>query len=238
MRLAGILKIMGFWSMVFLFTLGSIPTVLAENNDDALNGTYIGLTFLYNSIGGNFNGDDYFDSGQELLFIPKVKSHYGFGVLVGIRVPYNNKNRAFASELGYYRSTHDYTLFEVEAGGAIFNMLTLNARLYFSANKAIQPFINGEIAYSWLIAKDCSITTIEPIRTGNASYPGLLLGVGGGIAYYIHPKVSIDAGIIFRFFMCSNAKGVLGETHDIESLLGISPNIILGIRYTFNSVKD
>lgn len=237
MRLAGILKIMGFWSMVFLFTLGSIPTVLAENNDDALNGTYIGLTFLYNSIGGDFNGEDYFDSGQELLFIPKVKSNYGFGVSVGRRVPFN-KNLGLASELGYYRSTHDYTLLEVEGGEAIFNMLTLNARLYFSANKAIQPFINSEVAWAWLIAKDCSITTIEPIRTGNASFSGLVLGVGGGIAYYIHPKVSIDAGIIFRFFMCGNAKGVLRETHDIESLLGISPNIILGIRYTFNSARD
>lgn len=237
MRLAGILKIMGFWSMVFLFTLGSIPTVLAENNDDALNGTYIGLTFLYNSIGGHFNGEDYFDSGQELLFIPKVKSNYGFGVSVGKRVPFN-KNLGMVSELGYYRSTHDYTLLEVEGGEAIFNMLTLKPRLYFSANKAIQPFINGELAWAWLIAKDCSITTIEPIRTGNASFSGLVLGVGGGIAYYIHPKVSIDAGIIFRFFMCANAKGVLRETHDIETLLGISPNIILGIRYTFNSARD
>ena len=81
MRLGEILKIMGICSMIFLFTLGSTSTALAENNDDTLSGAYISFTFLYNSFGGGFDGKTDFDFGEEIILVPNVKGDLGFGVL-------------------------------------------------------------------------------------------------------------------------------------------------------------
>lgn len=233
MRLVEIIKIMGLCSMVF-FALGYNSTVLAENNDENVSCVYISFALLYNSFGGEFDGKLSFDFEEEIIYVPKVKSNYGFGVMLGSRFKFR-KNSSVAAELGYYRSTHDYTHLQTEGGSVFSNMLLLSAKYYFPVNKTIQPFLNGEMAWSWLIVKNGLITSVGPpevAKIGDASYRGLALGVGGGITYYLHPKVSINAGIILRWLMMNSAKGEFKEAHDINNLMAISPNFTIGITYT------
>ena len=237
MRLAEILKITGFCTVVFLFTSGSISTALAEKNDKALSGAYIGFTTLCNSFGGEFDGKKYFDFGEEVIYVPKVEGNLGFGILLGTRYNFK-KNNSIAAELGYYYSTHDNVRFRGRS--IFFNMLALNTKYYFSANKTIQPFFNGELAWPWLSVEGGSSVLVghpEAARLGNASFRGLALGIGVGIAHYPHPKISINAGFIYRWLIMLSVKGQLKEAYDIETLMTISPSIIVGITYTFYGCK-
>jgi len=115
-------------------------------------------------------------------------------------------------------------------------MLFLDTKYYFSANRAIQPFLTGEIAYSWLRVEESSVTSFGPPEVaivGDASFRGLALGIGGGIAHCPHPKISINLGVIFRWLMIGSAKGELGELYDINTLNAFNLNFTIGITYTF-----
>lgn len=233
MKLGERLKIIGISFTIFSFVSGSSSVALAKNNNTTLNYAYVGFAFLYNSFGGEFDGKTDFDFGEEIILVPKVQSDIGFGALLGLRHNFK-KNNSIGVELGYNYSAHDNA--RAIRSSVFSNMLFLDTKYYFSANRAIQPFLNGEIAFSWLRVEEGSVTSLGPpevARVGDASFCGLALGIGGGIAYYPHPKISINLGIIFRWLMLGYAKGELGELYDINTLNAFNTNITVGITYTF-----
>lgn len=237
MGLAEIRRTVGFCFVVYLFFLGSTSIALAGNNDGASSGPYLGLTFLYNSIGGDFDGQKYFDFAEETILVPRIKSSHGFGIVLGSKFKFK-RNKYIALELAHYHSTHDNARLFAEAGSVFFNMFILNVKYYFLANKITQPFFNGELALSKLRVEEGSLFGTPEVATfGDASYGGLSVGFGGGIAHYPHPKVSINLGVIFRFLIVDSVKGKFIETSNIENLMSISPNITIGINYTFLSRK-
>ena len=230
MRLAKISRLIGFCLLACMFTFGGASQILAENNY-ALTGPYLGLNFCYDSIGGEFDGETLLRLDGQRWLVPKVKSNYGFGVLFGWRF---EKSKV---AMGYYHSTHDYTFVDALGESTSLHLISLDARVYFSKEKTIQPFIEAEFAYTWMIVNDAAFTTEEPIRFGEASYRGLAYSVGGGIAYYLSPQISIDAGIFFRLYMYGSVKGLWGGVYEIEDggLFSFSPIIKVGITYTFKT---
>ncbi|MCK4646188.1 MAG: hypothetical protein KAU46_08040 [Candidatus Aminicenantes bacterium] len=237
MRLTEIRRTTGFCFVVYLFFLGSTSIALAGNNDGASSGLYFGLTYGYNSIGGDFDGQKYFDFEEETILVPKVKSGSGVGIVLGSKFKLK-RNKCIALELAHYNSTHDNARVWAEAGSVFFNMFILNVKYNFLANKITQPFFNGELALSKLRVEGGSLFgTNEVAIYGDASYGGLSVGFGGGIEYCPHPKVSVNLGVIFRFLIVYSVKGEFIETSNIETLMSISPNITIGLNYTFLSRK-
>lgn len=237
MRLAERVRIIGFGFVVYLFFLGSTTLALAGNNNDASSGPYLGLTFLFNSFSGDFDGKKYFDFNEETILVPKMKSGLGFGITLGSKYKLQ-RNKCIAAELAYYHSTHDNARLSGGARSVFFNMFTLNLKYYFLANKIIQPFFNGEFGLSKLSVEGGTLFGPPEVAIfGDASYRGLSVGIGGGIAHYPNPKVSINLGIIFRFLMVGSVKGEFVEAPDIETLISINPNITIGITYSFLNRK-
>lgn len=208
---------------ILFFTFGIASSVTAQENYYAKDGFYIGFNIPFNNIGGDFNGDTFLDAGSQVILIPKVESSSGLGISVGV------KFSELAYELNYLSSTHDVTFLGVP-GEADYNMVNLDIKYYYSADKRFRPNLLFGFCVPWLVVKDGSTDGVD---VGDATFHGLGLNIGGGISYYINPRVSISGGVIFRWISYGSA-GASGRSRRLEDNLdgsGIDFNV--GITYTF-----
>lgn len=226
-------KILGIWGLVLilLFGMGSAgmgSAVSAEEKYYAKQGTYIGLTLPYNAINGNFDGESFLSRQSEIILVPKVESSFGWGILLG------GRRQKWAGELSYLRSTHDVTWLGAK-GEATYNIVSLDFKRYFLVDGPVQPyFLLGWIPYASFVVKDGSASSSGDV--GDATFTALLTGLnlGGGLAFYLHPRVSLNGGIIYRLILFGDAEGVEGVTAPIEDpLSGSGLNLNVGIAFTF-----
>lgn len=207
-----LLKIMGIWVVISMSMLGMAFTVSAEEKKYyAKKGFYVGVTVPYNTIGGDFDGETALIAPGEVILVPKVESNYGWGILIGGRGP------SSAIELSYLRSTHDVTWLGAK-GEADYNMVNLDFKGFFLADKPTQPYLLLGLCFPWLVVKDASADVYGDV--GDATFKGIGLNLGGGLAYYLHPKVSISGGVIYRWISYGSAEGVSGTDRDMEDRLG------------------
>lgn len=191
----------------------------------AKSGFYIGLNAPYNTIGGDFDGTSILLGEDDLILVPKINSNFGWGVTLGSR----GENAAV--ELNYVRSKHDATWMGAKVE-SIFNMVSLDFKGFFLTNKPIQPFLMYGIGYSWLDVKDGSVN--KKLVVGDATYSGGGANLGAGLAYYIHPRVSVHGEIIYRAIWYVYASGVEGSGAVLDEYLyggGLCGNV--GLTYTF-----
>lgn len=211
-----------FWVMI------STSTGLAEDRTFEKKHFFIGFTGLFNTFGGGFKGDSYYNPGDELIFVPELKSNYGYGFSFG----YRHWNAA--GEFAYYKSTHDASFFDVQEE-ADFSMYCLRVRVYpWKSSKSVHPFFLIAGQGMILKVKDGAITLNEPIKVGDGTFKGLGFDFGGGISFYPHSAFCINTGIFFRWLLFSTVTGVLEESHGIEDfdLQSFSINFTIGIALT------
>ena len=209
---------------ILFFTFGIASSVTAQENYYAKDGLYIGFNIPFNNIGGDFNGDTFLTDGFQVILIPEVESSSGLGISVGGRFS------ELAFELNYLSSTHDATFLGAK-GEADYNMVNLDFKYYYSADKRFQPNLLFGLCVPWLVVKDGSSDGVD---VGDATFQGFGLNIGGGIAYYINPRVSISGGVIYRWISYHSAEGVSGGSQQLDDNLdgsGIDFNV--GITYTF-----
>lgn len=225
-------SIIGFFAVVtgltFVTSFGvSAQDRLGEEQPYARQGTYVAIFAPYNSIGGDFDGQTVLTAPTEMLLVPEVEDDYGWGISVG------GRGRKWAGELSYLRSKHDFTWLGAK-GEAVYNQVSFDFRRYFSVDKQLQPyFLIGWIPYAWLVEKDGSASATE---VGDATFIAAATGlnVGGGLAFYLNPKISLHGGIIYRWISFGRAEGVEGVSREIEdSLNGSGVNYEIGITFTF-----
>lgn len=219
------LRIMKFWVFVSIFVLSGASLIFAEY---AKKGWYGRLIFpIYSLRGSDFDGETSLSNGF-LILVPKVETGSGFGLTFG-------KSLGIGEiELSYLRTTHASSFFESGGDSSIW-IADLNLKVHFLKEKSIQPYALLGMGYSILTAKDFSMTLYETVnRNSDASFKGLGFSGGAGIAFYIHPKVSIDGELIFRFMWFDSAKTPYEEWWEIGvPMFGFGLNFIVGITYTF-----
>jgi hypothetical protein len=221
-------KVVKCWVIVlifiFYFFTGSIVLAEEERVYYAKNGFYMGVTTPYNTINGDFDGETILVASDEIVLVPEIENNYGWGILIGGR----DKNGAV--ELSYLRSTHDASFLGAE-GEAVYNMINLDLKGYFLADKPVQPYLLMGLCIPWLVVEDASATAYE---VGDVTFKGIGLNLGAGLAYYFHPRVSINGGVTYRWITYTSAEGVSGKNRSIEDELsgnGLSFNV--GMAFTF-----
>lgn len=222
-------KVVGFLSVLLIFMFGVTFRVSAEEKFYAKEGFYMGITLPYNTIGGDFEGNSMLIGPDEIILVPKVEGDFGWGIALG------GRGKKWAGELSYLRSTHNVTWLGAQ-GEAVYNLVTLDFKRYFLVDKSVQPYILlGWIPSAWLTVKDGSADVFG--RVGDATFIEIFsagLDLGGGLAFYLHPRVAINTGILYRLVYFATAEGVIGEPGDIEDSLnasGLSYNV--GLTFTF-----
>ncbi len=206
-----------------MMTLGTVQLVFAQELYYAKTGFYVGLSLPYNNISGDFNGDTVLVGPSDIIIVPKIEDDYGFGILLGVT------SGQGAGELSYLRTTHDAS-FLGGKGEVEYNMVNIDGKYYFLAHARVQPYLLLGLSFPWLIIKDGSASSSA---VGDATFTGIGFNLGTGIAYYLHPRVSINAGINYKPLWYTRAEGVVGEGKLEDAIDGSGFNFNVGMTYIF-----
>jgi hypothetical protein len=203
-------------ALALLLLAQAIPG-MAKND-----GILIGIVAPYNTFAGDFDGNNYFNSGEEIYLVPKMESAFGYGVTAGSR----NGNMDW--EFYYAHSKHNFTFAEIRDTAA-FDAIGANTRFNANVRGIFKPYVNFGMDFCWLKANQASMTTYGSLRTGSAKYSGL--GLFGGVGIGISPVklFTLYIGGELRWGMFGRVKGVLGESQDLESLSSLSLTLRSGL---------
>lgn len=213
--------------MTLIFTFGIIAIASAQPKRFAKSGFYLGVARPYNTIAGDFTGNNVLHGGGEVIAIPKVTNSFGSGALLGYR--FGNG----ALEASYLHSTHGVTFLDA-ASRAEYHLVNLDARYYLFARKPVQPFALIGATLDWLIVKNGSATETE---VGDATFAGGGFSAGAGIAFHLTRRLSVSGEATYRYLGYSGeqgVKGVSGQWKEIsEGLDGSGLGFTAAMRFTF-----
>ena len=207
-----------------LFVLASSP--LAAQEVDQI---HVGILVPYNAFGGSdFDGTHYFDTGSELIFVPKMDRGLGWGLVVGA-----NRSENWDYELYYMRSSHHFTFLDV-ADKAYLDAIGVNSRFYFISKGFIRPYANLGVDITFLKVVNGSVTTSKPYIQGDAHFTGV--GILGGVGVSIVPlkSVFLFVGAEFRWNLFGKAKGGSGESQELEDLSSFAIGLRSGLGVRFS----
>ena len=210
----------------------------------AKTGFYVGLTIPQNTFKTNFDGK-IVQKGQDEVFLPKVGGKYGFGILLGSRynlleslgLDYSDVKEG-ATEISYIRSTHNASQ-QGNQGEAVFNMLSLDLKMFFLPKARFQPYIVAGLGYSWLSLKGASSATAfeNSAAESEAKFSGLGFNGGLGLMFYFSPQVSVSGGFAWRVMYYGDVKNVdrFGNTTitSEDKLEGGGRTFDISMRFTF-----
>jgi hypothetical protein len=216
----------GLFALVIIVVFGVVQFAFAEQLLYAKTGIYVGLSLPYNNIEGDFNGDTALVGASDIILVPSIENGFGFGISLGVT------SGQFAGEINYLRTTHDGN-FQGAKGDVEYNLVNLDGKYYFLAHKRVQPYLLMGLSFPWLTIVDGSATLSPTPSVGDATLNGIGLNLGTGIAYYLHPRISINAGIIYRPLLYTRAEGVVGEGELEDTIDGSGFNFSVGIAYIF-----
>lgn len=186
-------------------------------------GVYVGAIVGYNAVDGDFDGDTVLVSFDQIVAVPKVSSALGWGITLG----YRSDN--YAWELSYLESKHDATWIGLDSD-VDYTMWNLDYKKFFS-EKRTQPFIIAGIAVPQLVLKDGSADSFGNVT--DASFNGIGINLGIGLAYYFTNKLSLNGAAIYRLMSYGSASGAAGSQTLEDSLGGSAINFNMGVMYTF-----
>jgi hypothetical protein len=213
---------MNLKKVFMLLALVSLATVSGWAASDG-NGFMIGVFVPYNTFAGHFDGDHFFNTGGEILLVPKLEKAFGYGLAAGSR------RGGMEWELYYMHSSHNFS-FDLIKDKAAFDAVGANTR-YFFGRGMVRPFGSMGLDFCWLTAQNASMTTDDPIRVGRVKYSGL--GLFGGFGVGISPvkAVTLYIGGELRWDLFGNGKGVLNERHKLDKLNSLSFCLRSGLNF-------
>lgn len=198
-------------ALMLLVLLSAVPAWASGDG----NGFMIGIFAPYNTFAGHFDGTHFFNTGEELLLVPKMGNAIGYGIAAGSR------RGSMEWEMYYMHSSHD-TSFELIKDKATFDAIGANTRYYFGRGGLIRPYGNMGMDYCWVTAQNASITLYDPIRTGSAKFSGFGLYGGLGLGIRLVRAVTLYVGGELRWDLFGRGKGVLNESHKLDKLNSVS----------------
>lgn len=173
----------------FLLISGFSSYCFAEDSGFKVkDGFYLGLSYVNNSIDGDFNDDTFYYSSTHAYNVPDVDSGSGFGIALGMR-----KNKG-AFELGYQRSSHETHSAFVDVGDqdATYNLVDFNIKFDVFAKNKFRPNILIGVGLTWL---DIENNMTNGVTLSDETFNGLAANLGAGLAYYFTPQWRINVSI-------------------------------------------
>jgi hypothetical protein len=191
----------------------------------AKEGTYLSFSYVRNSIGGDFDDTVMYQTSSEAFNVPDADSGGGFGIGLGVTADFGG------FEINYQRSSHETHTVFVDIGDqdAAFNVVDFNFRINILRKQLkdrIKPYVLLGFGIPWI--------TIENSMTDGYSYDdetfvGISGNIGGGVIYYITPRIFANAGAFYRWSRFGSVEGVSLD----DKLSGSGPSFSLGLSYTF-----
>ena len=145
---------------------------------------YISLGGSYQSLGGDFDGENILVAPQDIFVVPKVDAALGIGGKVGF------KAENVALELSLFRGNHDASWAGAQ-GEAVLALWSLSLQYYFFHEQKFQPYLQlGWSPITSLRVRD-GAALIATMEISDAIYISKLgnFNAGAGAAYYLAPKV-------------------------------------------------
>lgn len=219
-----IIKIFIFGVTFLVLSFGPASASRAEEKEE---GMYFSILGVENSIGGDFNGNKWYQNKELTItnYVPDIESAQGFGILIG---GYNDK---MAGEISYLRSVHDTTHWKGSYDGEV-ELINLDLKLY-----AIKLF-DQRIRTYFLFGFFSPIITIDNAgddgtNLGDAIYRGYGLNLGLGAEIRPHRKVGIEGSLVFRGLKI-NRIDVLGtELEPTDNFLATGRSYSIRVNYYF-----
>jgi hypothetical protein len=200
-------------------TASQDPTLDPKDSTSTVS-IYVGLSFPYNTIFGDFRGTKTLeftrgDNEAAVVLLPKIKSSFGWEMLLGAR------SQAFSVELTYVESDHEtdqaYDLYDnlvypLERGESSFHTISVNALIHPQRHGEIQAYAQIGIGYPWLTIHNGMLIGKTEVLAGRAtpdttyyvtdetfSPVGLSYNFGAGLAYHLHPRLSLVGDFVVQY---------------------------------------
>lgn len=185
-------------------------------------GLALGARALGTQLGGDFDGETTLD-GPDTIFLSDVDDALGYEVSIG----YRKEGSGF--ELAYARTEHEGD-FAGFPGDVDYRAFTFRALHYWRANSEWQPFAALGLVFPLADIEDGSSDGPE---TGDAQLRGGFgLEVGGGLAWWLAPRLVLDLRTSFVYQEFSRAEGVADDEDEIDDPVS-APSLGLGLGLTW-----
>jgi hypothetical protein len=190
----------------------------------AETGWFVHPTFSYTQHATTDLDGQKFLAGPDTIVLPELDPGVGLGFALG----YRYSEGAFT--VNYVRTKNDGTWL----GGpfdATFESISLDFTQYYLRSSHVQPFLTLGVATTSL---DIENGAFMGANTADAELEDdLVINFGGGIAFYLSPRLALNFGAVYRFLHeYTEATGVApkGPTSPID---GAGVTATVGISYTF-----
>jgi hypothetical protein len=156
----------------------------------------------------DLNGSMVLGNAEQVFYIPRVKSGFGFGVGFGRRF------RSGLWSLSYLSSGHDVT-FQDRRSTAVSNLVQFNARTFVLKNPKMKLFLYVGLDFPWLKVYDNAAD--RQGKTVDATYLGLGVNAGGGVLLPISGRMFFSGSVIYRYlaYLYANGPGVGIDVTDL-----------------------
>lgn len=192
------------------------------SSPEAKEGWYIGLDYVHTAIDGDFDGRKYYTSGIDTILVPDIDPGNGFGLRVGYVLPTN-----FSIEVGLTHTKHDATwlFFPLDVEH---NELSVDIKYSFGGDESkLRPYLRGGLsAHNLNVERGTNLTS-------TAELSGAGLNLGGGVDYYITPKLSFDTALTMKFVKYDEAEGGSSEGELDPAVDGNGFEVKAGLAYHF-----
>lgn len=196
-----------------------------EVGDWALEGFYVGGSFLVQGIEGDFDGDDaLFESGgNDVILVPEIDPGLGFALVAGWRTP------KVAFEMSFRQTWHDTEFGGVESGDAVLYALDLDVKPYFFTEEPVQPFLLVGMSMPILVLEDALSEDGGVTFDEDATLTGLGFNFGGGFSLFATEQFAVHMTGGYRFAWYFDAEG--DEIDDDLDGQGFFASV--GVTFTF-----
>lgn len=223
-------------TITFLSGLALLPLfVHSQSSDLSADGFYFGVNLPYMTNEGDFNGNTFLYTNQEVFLVPQVEGGIGFGFRLGWR------DHRSALEVGYNRTNHEVSFINA-TGTASLVAWSIDWKLFFRDKKAVQPYIQlGWVPGVTLNVNDASAAVSSDSVVRDANFRGNISTTqfGTGIAYVINSRIFIDAGFTYRlgkYTGVAGGKDLVGARIE-NPLKGGGFNFLAGISFVFSQTN-
>ncbi len=171
-------------------------------------GAYVAVYLAWGTIEGDFDNvaiGSLTDSTPDLIALPEMDPGVGFAIGLGYRF---SKDLAFEISYEFMEHNTDATWFTgAPVGDATIQSFSANAKYYFLSDGPIQPLVLVGVYVPWLDIDNGSLRESD-FAVGDASLWGIGANIGGGLNFYLTPKVALTAEMGWRFVFYTRAEGI------------------------------
>lgn len=158
-------------------------------------GLNISLRSTYGEILGDLDGGTFFQNNttppDEFIFLPDADASAGLGVDIGMRW------ERYEMLFSWQETTYDANYLGAGKDTTIRN-LDLFFRRYFWIDSRVQPFLIAGLGMSEGNISGGAQDSLAKLSTGELQ-DGINASLGGGLALYVMPSVSVFGQWIYRF---------------------------------------